>query len=113
MSQLDTLSKLFEEINHKNKEWNLTFEKDGIFYSLTNLVPHLYHNSHYQIEKYRSSNMVDVQLGHIYLGFSFNYSITKGSEKKNGYGSGRAEILPPSFVKSLKIEDDGLHWKLE
>lgn len=47
------------------------------------------------------------------MAFSFNYTVLKGVEKREGHGRGSVEMVAPHFVKLLELKDDILHWSLK
>lgn len=47
------------------------------------------------------------------MAYSFNYSVIKGVEKREGHGNGRVDIVAPLFVKLLELKNDSLHWRLK
>lgn len=47
------------------------------------------------------------------MAFSFNYTVLKGVQKREGHGNGRVDMVAPHFVKLLEIKNDSLHWSLK
>lgn len=82
MSKQDTMTQIFNQLNKQNVSFNYSYTHNETVYSIVSLVAHVYHNEHYQNESYHSENMVDVQLGHLHMAYTFNYSISKDGQNK-------------------------------
>jgi hypothetical protein len=112
LGKRDALTNLFAELDKSMTALDNNYTDSNLQanFKIPALRAQSYYNDHHQSESYLDRLKVNVTLGDIAIGASFNYTVTYSSSIKNGVIFAKGKLDPSYFTKNLTLQDGYLEW---
>jgi hypothetical protein len=112
LGKRDALNNLFAELDQKMTPLDNSFTDSNLQanFKIPGLLAQTYYNDHHQAEAYLERLKVNVTLGDVAIGTSFNYSVAYSSSNKTGVIFAKGKLDPSYFTKNLTMQNGYLEW---
>jgi hypothetical protein len=112
LSKRDSLVNLFLELDKNISTYENTYTDGGLGanFKVSGVKPGFYYKDHSQIENYLDTLRINVTMGTVEVGTTFQYEIRYPSSTKKGTAFARARLDPSYFTKNLTLKEGFLEW---